>query len=79
MCTDHCPDIVTGKKKCTTLGNPVAVDADGLLVDVDVQPIDNAPPTCEDKHQDVDHFFQAAVVKDVKGKPKKYRDCKLCP
>ena len=65
--------------KRATLGNPVAVDADGLLMDVDVQAIDDSLPTREDKRQDVDHFFGIAVVKDVNGKSKKYRACKLCP
>jgi hypothetical protein len=62
-----------------SLGNPVAIDADGLLMDVDVQSIDDSPPTREDKRQDVDHFFIAAVLKDVNGKSKKYCACKLCP
>ena len=62
-----------------TLGNPVAVDADGLLMDVDVQAIDDNQPTREDKRQDVDNFFCNAVVRDVNGKSKKYRACKLCP
>jgi hypothetical protein len=78
-CTDHCSDVFPGKTKCATLGNPVAVDADGLLMDVDVQSIDDSPPTREDKRQDVDHFFRTAIVKDVNGKSKKYRACKLCP
>ena len=46
-------DIVLGKKKGTTLGNPQATDSDGLLVDVDVQPVDDNLPTCEDRQQDV--------------------------
>ena len=71
--------VVLGKKKSTTLGNPQATDTDGLLVDVDVQSINEGPSTREDKRQDVDHFFYAAVVKDVNGKPKKYCVCKLCP
>jgi hypothetical protein len=62
-----------------SLGNPVAVDADGLLMDVDVQSIDDSTPTREDKRQDVDHFFCIAVVKVVNGKSKKYRACKICP
>jgi hypothetical protein len=70
-----------GKKKTATLGNPQAVDADGLLVDVDVQQVDDNynASTCEDKRQDVDHFFRTAVVKEVNGRSKKYRTCKLCP
>jgi hypothetical protein len=66
-------DVFSGKKKSrATLGNPQAVDADGLLVDVDVQPVDDNSPTREDRRQDVDHFFCTAVVKEVKGKLKKY-------
>jgi hypothetical protein len=76
--THHFYDVITGKK-CTTLGNPVAVDADGLLMDVDVQSINNNPPTREDKQQDVDQFFCTAVVKDVNGKLKKYCACRVCP
>jgi len=69
---------VLGKKKSATLGNPQATDADGLLVDMDVQPVNDNPSTREDKRQDVDNFFRAAVVKGVNGKSKKYRACKLC-
>ena len=56
-CTDQCSDVFLDKKNRATLGNPVAVDADGLLMDVDVQSIDDSLPTCEGKRQDVDHFF----------------------
>jgi hypothetical protein len=69
----------TGEQKRGTLGNPIAVDADGLLVDVDVQSVDDNPPTREDKRQDVDQFFYSAIIKDVKGKLKRYCTCKLCP
>ena len=71
-----------GKKmKNATLGNPLAVDADRFLVDVNVQEVDGTPTlsTREDKRQDVDHFFHTAVVKEVNGKLKKYRTCKSCP
>ena len=57
-------------KKSTTLGNPQATDANGLLIDVDVQPVNDNPSTHEDKRQDVDNFFHAVVVKDVNGKSK---------
>jgi hypothetical protein len=70
---------VLGKKKSVTLGNPQATDADGLLIDVDVQLVNDNPSTYEDKRQDVDNFFRATIVKDVNGKSKKYRVCKLCP
>ena len=71
---------ILGKKKSATLGNPQATNTDSLLVDVDVQPaVNNSLPTCEDKRQDVDHYFHAAIIKDVNGKSKKYHSCKLCP
>jgi len=54
------------------------VDAEGLLLDVDVQDINNAP-SCEEKRWDVDEFFEPAVIKEVNGKQKKYCACKLCP
>ena len=50
--TDHCSDVYwPGKTKHVSLGNPVAVDTDGLLMDVDVQPVNDSPPTREDKQQ----------------------------
>jgi hypothetical protein len=71
---------LVGEKRRGTLSNPTAVDGDGLLVDVVVQSVDDISPiTREDKRQDVDQFFHAAVNKDVKGKSKKYCACKLCP
>ncbi len=77
-CTDHCFNIALGNKRRATLGNPTAVNMDGLLVDVDVQSINDSPPTCEDKRKDTDHFFRIAVTKNVNGKSKKYHACKLC-
>ena len=72
--------VFSGKKKSrVTLGNPQAIDADGLLMDVDVQSVDDNSSTREDKRQDVDHFFRAAVIKEVNGKSKRYRSCKICP
>lgn len=77
--TDHFPGVVSSKKKCATLGNPQAIDADGLLVDVDVQPVDDSSLMREERRQDVDHFFHAPFTKIVNGKAKKYRKCKICP
>ena len=39
-------------------------------MDVDVQAIDDSQPTREDKRQDVDIFFDIAVVKNVNGSRK---------
>jgi hypothetical protein len=33
-CTNYCSNVFPGKTKCAALGNPVAVDADSLLMDV---------------------------------------------
>ena len=60
------------------LRNPTAVDAEGLLLDVDVQDIDDASLR-EEKQWDVNEFFEPAVIKEVNGKQKKYCACKLCP
>jgi hypothetical protein len=70
---------IAKKKKRTTLGNPTATDADGLLLDVDVQEIDERGQTREEKRQDVDQFFHPAVVTVVNGKQRKHCICKLCP
>jgi hypothetical protein len=60
------------------LGNPTAIDADGLLTDVDVQAVGHTLSTREEKQHDVDQFFFPAVTKDVNGKRKRYCVCKLC-
>jgi hypothetical protein len=84
-CTDYSYSVISdddGKKKgrSGTLGNPVAIDDDGMLVDVQVQEIDDVPRvTREDKRQDVDRFFLGASIKDMKGKSRKYRLCTICP
>ena len=62
-----------------SLGNPKEVDDEGFLMDVDVQAIDEDPPSREDKRRDVDYFFKSPVEKSVNGKVKKYCICKLCP
>ncbi len=77
--TDYLSDFVPAKKKSVTLGNPQAIDTDGLLMDVDVQLVNNSSSVCEDKRQDVDRFFHTTIVKEVNGKSKKYRTCKICP
>jgi hypothetical protein len=71
-------DVVLGKKKSTTLGNPQAIDADGLLMYVDVQLVNDHSSACEDKWQDVDQFFCTVCVKEVNGVSKRYCMCKIC-
>jgi len=74
-CLDRC---TVKKKKRVTLGNPSAKDADGMLLDINVNLLDETPSR-EDKRRDIDHFFHVAVLKEVNGKSKKYCGCKLCP
>ena len=70
--------VIVAKKKHGSLGNPVAVDDEGLLLDVEVQQTDIGLPTCEEKRHNVDHFFHAPVEKVVGEKKKKLCVCKLC-
>jgi len=70
---------IAKKKKHTTLGNPTATDADGLLLDVNIQEINDGGQTRKEKRRDVEQFFHPAVVKLVNGKQKKYCTCKFCP
>ena len=76
---DFVLNIVIAKRTHASLGNPKEVDDEGLLMDVDVQPINKDAPSREDKRCDVDHFFQSATEKIINGKAKKYCRCKLCP
>ena len=46
---DSVLNIVTAKQMHASLGNPKEVGDKGLLMDVDVQPIEEAVPSCEDK------------------------------
>ena len=71
---------IIAKQMQASLGNLKEVDDEGLLMDIDVQPIDEdvSLASCEDKRRDVDHFFQSRVEKTVNGKIKKYCNCKLC-
>jgi hypothetical protein len=71
---------VSVKKKHGTLGNPVDVDADNFLLDVDVQSThEDLGESRVDNHRDVDEFFHAPVMKEMNGKKKKCCTCKLCP
>lgn len=83
-CTDYRCSVIDVEEKTKgprgSLGNPVAVDDDDLLVDVEVQEVDDTHRTTrEEKRQDVDHFFVAARIKDMNGKSRKYRLCMICP
>lgn len=56
------------------------VDEDGILADIDVQPIIDESPTREDRIRDIDQFFsQPFECTHANGKVKKHRKCKVCP
>jgi hypothetical protein len=55
------------------------VDEDGILIDIDVQPIADAGPTREEKTRDLDQFFSKPFERaNANGTVKKYRKCKVC-
>jgi len=60
------------------LENPVDVDSDGLLVDIDIQSINDIGQSHKDKQHDINKFFHPAVTKVIQGVTKKYSTCKLC-
>ena len=64
-----------------TLGNPTATNADGFLVDINVQAVDEEVKgsSREDQRRDIDNFFHPNTVRIVNGKGKAYRVCKVCP
>jgi hypothetical protein len=71
-------NIIADKKTCALLGNSADIDNDGLLMDVDVQPVDEdvLTPMHEDRRRHIDQFFHPPVLKVVNGKTKKYSICK---
>ena len=58
---------------------PEALDADGILADIDVQLIDNTSLLNAGK-LDIDQFFSALIdATGRNGVKKEHRKCKLCP
>ena len=66
------------QKTHASLGNPTAVDEEGLLIDVEVQPVNDGVMTHKDTRRDIDTFFSPPFLKAVNGHAKKYCSCKLC-
>jgi hypothetical protein len=65
-------------KTHATLGNPMDVDEEGLLVDIDVQPVHNTASTYGDKRCDINKFFNLAYSKTINRIVKKYCLGKVC-
>ncbi|KAG2029138.1 hypothetical protein BDR03DRAFT_1018853 [Suillus americanus] len=56
------------------------VDEDGILADIDVQPITDPGPSREDKTHDLDRFFGKPFERtSANGIVKKHRKCTICP
>ncbi len=70
---------VLAKKTRTSLGNPMVVDKNGFLADINVQSIETNSETWAEKWRDIDQFFYLPVEKTINGKIKKYSACKICP
>ena len=62
---DSTLNIITAKWMQASLGTPKEVDNKGLLMDIDVQPIDEDVPLAshKDKRHDIDHFFQSLLLR----------------
>jgi hypothetical protein len=79
----YLPDITSSGKRVRRKKAAKAqedVDEDGILADIDVQPIIDEPPTREDRTRDIDQFFSRPFeYTQGNGKVKKHRKCKVCP
>jgi hypothetical protein len=51
---------LAAKKTCALLGNPVDIDDEGLLADIEVQPIDDIVPMREDKQRDINKLSSSS-------------------
>lgn len=86
MCkTMYLPNLASSGKRVRRKNAAKAqedVDEDGILADIDVQPIidESTSPTREDRTRDIDQFFsQPFESTHANGKVKKHRKCKVCP
>lgn len=68
------------RKSAVVPTEPELVDADGILIDIDVQSLTEPVSTREAKTADIDKFFGATFDHaGANGKVKKHRKCKTCP
>ena len=66
---------------CTSAASngPNALDTNGILADIDVQPIDNTSLLNTGK-LDIDQFFGALIdATGRNGVTKEHQKCKICP
>ena len=74
-----CPLLAKKTHTSTAPNEPEALDANGILADIDVQPIDDTSSLNAGK-LDIDQFFGAPIdATGRNGVKKEHRKCKLCP
>lgn len=54
------------------------VDENGMLADINVQPITKSQPSRSEGRKDVDYFFEPPKMMTVDGETKKRAQCKQC-
>jgi hypothetical protein len=84
LCICQCIQFVhlkTAKRVCqAAVLDQEDVDEDGILADIDVQPITDPGPSREDKTCDLDRFFSKPFERTgANGIVKKHRKCTVCP
>lgn len=75
-------DPIPSAKKARKVTDEEEVNKDGILADIDVQPVTDYHnvPTQEDKTHDINEFFSKPFESaGANGKVKKHHKCKECP
>jgi hypothetical protein len=68
------------RRKAPAIDHDTEVDNDGILADINVQPVTDSGPSREDKTRDIDQFFGNLFERTgTNGSVKKHRKCKVCP
>jgi hypothetical protein len=74
----RCLPLAKKMRTSTASNEPEALDADGILADIDVQPIDN-PSSLNAGKLDIDQFFGPPIdATGRNGVKKEHRKCKIC-
>jgi hypothetical protein len=74
-----CTPLAKKTRTSTASKEPEALDANGILADIDVQPIDNTS-FLNAGRLDIDQFFGPPIdATGRNGVKKEHRKCKICP
>jgi hypothetical protein len=66
-------------QKAPAIDHDAELDDDGILADIDVQPVTDFGPLCEDKTCDINQFFGNPFEHaGTNGLVKKHCKCKVC-